>query len=351
MFSGRKIIILGLLVFAFGSELFSKAGPEEPQTIAEGTFKVAALGGEEILYFAFCAGDKMIFSFEEVDNKELKEVEILEYPSTSKFMDYKTTKVEGKMIESVKTTIYKFRFYNSAVGGRVCKYKIIRIPASIETKNFNTTVYWKTLQDTTTYVEQEKYLAKTEMKQIMVIDQTAKVSSQNALNGNSNRNLVEFNMPENTIAWSYYIGVGTEGKNEYEAAKERFLNTSSKYVATIPGYGALGALALEGISVFNQALGEDNVKYRFITDADNAMLFRQGQTYYQYKQGDVINDYQQMTINMQKGPHYLGLINDNIMDVIEVHIKIVAITKQNIYATRPVTKYNIRSYKVPYLRN
>lgn len=346
-----KKVITFVFAFLFCWNLLYSKGSPEPQIVAEATFKVSALGGTEEFYFGFCEGDRIIFFFEEVNNKELKEVEILEYPSASKFMDYKTSKVEGKALDIVKTAIYKFRFYNSAVQGRVCKYKITRIPSNPEKAKFNTTVYWRTLQDTTTYVEQERYLANTEMKQVMAIDQVAKVSSQTALNGNSNLNLVEFNIPENTIAWSFYIGVGSEGKREYEVAKSRFLKTSSKYAATIPGYGPLGALALEGLNVFNQVQGEDNVKYRFITDAANAQLFRQGQSYYQYKQGDVVNDFQQMTTNLQSGAHYLGLVNDNIMEPIDVHIKVVAITKVNYYATRPVTKYNIRSYKQPYLQN
>jgi len=37
-------------------------------------------------------GDQLVFNFQEVNGKELKEIEIIEFPSTSKFMDYKKQK-------------------------------------------------------------------------------------------------------------------------------------------------------------------------------------------------------------------------------------------------------------------
>jgi hypothetical protein len=45
-------------------------------------------------YYGFAEGDQMIFSFEEL--KELKESEIIEMPTSSKFMDYKSIKFTNK---------------------------------------------------------------------------------------------------------------------------------------------------------------------------------------------------------------------------------------------------------------
>lgn len=127
---------------------------QESVEVTEQTLKLGAFK-EEILYFGFAAGDKLIFNFSELDNKEVKEVEILEYPSNSKFSDYKTKKVENKVIPITKKSIYAFRFKNSALGGRICKIKIQRIPANAESQNFNTAVTWEDRQETTynTYVK------------------------------------------------------------------------------------------------------------------------------------------------------------------------------------------------------
>jgi hypothetical protein len=64
-------------------------GQENNILITQTTVKIGGLGTEE-LYFGFEEGDQIIFNFEVVKGKDLKEVEIFEYPNSSIFMDYKT---------------------------------------------------------------------------------------------------------------------------------------------------------------------------------------------------------------------------------------------------------------------
>lgn len=85
--------------------------------ITEQTIKIGRMNEEE-MYFGFAAGDQVIFSFEETSGKELKEVEVVEHPSTAKFSDFKTAKITGKRFIITKAAIYKFRFHNSSVWGR-----------------------------------------------------------------------------------------------------------------------------------------------------------------------------------------------------------------------------------------
>ena len=61
---------------------------QTPIDVAENTFKIGSFG-EEIFYYGFSEGDQILFNFQEVNGKKLKELEIIEIPSTSKFMDYK----------------------------------------------------------------------------------------------------------------------------------------------------------------------------------------------------------------------------------------------------------------------
>ncbi len=292
----------------------------------------------------------MIFNFEELKGKELKEIEIIEMPAQSKFMDYKTKKVENKTLEITKTGIYKFRFANTGLGGRICKFKIQRIPATEATKNFNSSVYWRTVNDTTYIPTDERYLISSDTTIVNVLEQVPKISSQNALNGNSNKTLVDFDLPPGTISWSYYIGVGKEGKEAYDIATQKFISTAASVVSKIPGYGTMAALALHGINYFSKVQGEDNVKYWFITDWNNVLLFKNDRTFLQYKQGDVINDAYQMRQPF-KGKIYLGLLNDNIADPIEVIIKVTAITVKQEWETRNVQKMNIVARQEGYLKN
>lgn len=317
--------------------------------IADNTFKVAGLT-EEVFYFGFAEGDQLIFNFQELKGKQLKELEIIELPSSSKFMDYKSINIENKIINVTKSGIYKFRFSNSAISGRVCKFKIQRIPANDKLKNFNTNVYSRTVYDTTYTPIQENYLIKSDTTAISVVDQIAKVSSKTAMNGNPNNIIVDFALPNSTITWSYYIGVGTEGKEACQKATDEFLSTATEIVSTIPGYGTMAALAITGINYFTKVQGDDNVKYYFITNWDNVMLFKSDQTFCQYKQGDVVNDASRMTQPLS-GKIYLGLKNDNIRDAIEVIIKVTAVTVSQQWGTRSVQKMDITSREELYLQN
>lgn len=316
--------------------------------IAESTLKVSALS-EEVFYYGFAEGDKLMFSFQEVNGNKLKEIEITEMPSSSRFMDYKTKKIEDKVIEIPRTSIYKFRFHNSALFGRICKFLIRRMPASPATQNFNTNVYWHTVNDTIRVPVQENYLEKSDTVAITVVDQIAKVSSSNALNGNPNKSLVDFQLPENTIAWSYYIGVGAEGKVAFERAKDNFINTAATTLSSFSGYGALAALALHGVNTISKVHGSDNVKYWFISDWENVQLFWANNRFNRYKQGDVINDAAQMKSPLA-GKVYLGLLNDNVMEPIEVVVKVTAVQVNQKWGVRIRDQITVTPRQEAYLK-
>lgn len=342
----KKICILISITGLLASSL------SEGQTVidvADNTFKVAGLT-EEVFYFGFAEGDQVIFNFHEVNAKELKELEIIELPSSSKFMDYKTSKIENKTLNIAATGIYKFRFANSAISGRVCKVKIQRIPSNDATIKFNTNVYTRTVYDSTYVPTLERFLIKSDTAAVSIVDQVAKVSSQTAINGNPNKTIVDFSLPEGTISWSYYIGVGKEGREAFQAATDKFLPEATKFAATIPGYGTMAALALTGINYFSKVQGADNVKYYFITNWDNVLLFNSNQQFYQYKQGDVVNDASKMTRPLI-GKVYLGLLNDNISTAIEVTVKVTAMKVTQEWDTRTVQKLNITSREEQYLKN
>ena len=299
----RHTILLTLVLALSISAIFGRTHID----VAETTVKVAALS-EEIFYYGFAEGDQLVFNFEEVNGKELKELEIIELPSSSKFMDYKTKKIENKTINITRTGIYKFRLSNSTIGGRICKCKIQRIPVNDAAKNFNTSVYWKTVYDTTYTTEQEKYLIKTDTSFSDFYSSNPQISSQNALNGNAHYQIVDFVIPENTVSWSFYIGTGKEGKEEYEKSRENFMQNASSIVSKVPGYGPMAALALTGVSYFSKVQGEDNVKYWFLSDANNVAAFQSNQSFNQYKKGDVINEASQMKSPLN-GKVYLALLS------------------------------------------
>jgi hypothetical protein len=321
---------------------------QTPIIVTESTLKIPALS-EEVFYYGFAEGDQVIFSFQEVNGKELKEVEITEWPSSSKFMDYKTKSIPEKILEVSNTSVYKFRFSNTSLAGRVCKILIKRVPANPAREKFNTTVYWRTAYDTLRTPVTETYLEKSDTIIQHVMDNVTKVSSQTAINGNPNKTIVDFDLPENTIAWSYYIGTGKKSSEVFEKAKDDFVNTAAHTISNIPQYGPMAALALYGINAFSKIQGEDNVKYWFITDWQNVQQFMANTSFLQYKQGDVINDAAQMKAPLT-GKVFLGLYNDNVAMAIEVIIKVTAVQVIQKWGTRTVDRITLTPHQEPYVK-
>ncbi len=321
-------------------------GQTNPIDIVENTLKIGGLA-EEVYFCGLAEGDQLIFNFNEVNGKELKEIEIIEMPGSSKFMDYKSKKIENKTLSITKTGIYKFRFLNGALLGRICKFKIQRIPATEQTKNFNTSVYWKTVNDTTFSTVNEKYLVKSDTTITNITNQTVKVHSSGNLNGNTTE--INFALPANTVAWSYYIGVDQAGQQVYEKATKELAANAAPIIAKIPGYGPMAALALGGVSYLSQLQAGEDIDF-YIVDGNNINLFKSGQPFNYLKKGKIINDFSKMTTNY-KGQHIIYFSNDNAVTGVTVAVKVTAIEVSQQWGTRPVKKINVSSREEAYLKN
>lgn len=329
------IIIIGLFFFTT-TVVFG----QEPIDITDQTIK---LGGfkEEELYFGFATGDKIIFNFEEANNKELKEVEIVEYPTNSKFSDYKTKRVDNKTISVTKQGVYIFRLKNSALGGRICKIKIQRIPASEETKNFNSTVTWENQQETTyntytkdvivsydtIYVQKsKKELIKTDTIFTPLFDKTLRVHSETAI-GKIQYTYATAEFPQNAyypnqfnpykstevICWTYWIGVGQKAAEEYVKTNKN-LSSGITALGAMTGYGALASLAVTGISMFSNTNIGDNVRYKFYGIQNGQEII--------FDYGNVVSA-SGRNEKVKQGSFSIELFNDNFRDGIDVNLKMV----------------------------
>lgn len=335
------------LIFLFiGFFFISNFSSSQTIDVVESTLKIGALG-EEVFYYGFAERDKIIFNFEVLKGKELKEIEIIELPSSTKFSDYNAVAINDKVLTVQKTGIYKFRFSNSGVTGRICNYRIQRIPSSEASINFNTSVYWKTIYDTTYYKVNENYLISKDTMVHNITDQIAKVHS--ATNSNGNKSSFNFTLPANTVSWSYYIGVDQAGQNAFNEASKELSQKASPYISSIPGYGPLAALALGSTSYIAQLQSGEDIDY-YICDGNNVNLFLVGQVFYYIKKGKVLNESARMTTNL-KGSYHFCLSNDNAITGVTVVVKVTAISVTENWGTRSVEKMKITSWKMPYLKN
>lgn len=317
---------------------------QKPVMVVESTLKVGPFK-EEAFYYGFAAGDKLIFNFEEANNKELKEIEIMELPSSSKFMDYKTKKIENKTIDIVNTGIYKFRFANSTILPKVCKFSIQRIPASESTQNFNTTVYTRNVDDTTYTTEQESYIDRTDTVLTNLQDRIVKLQAVSA-NG-VNKSTFNFILSENTIAWSYYIYTDEPGKKVYEDAAKKLAANST--VSKFQNYGPLAAEAYGEDSYLKKLQPGKPINF-WIVEGENADLFTNGAQFKYIKKGTVVNDYSRM--DYRKGTLYFCFSNGTSTEPANITVKITSLHINEVLKTRPVQRIlSIKPKTLMYLKN
>lgn len=317
---------------------------QQPIDVTEQTLKVGGVSTEE-MFFAFAAGDQIIFSFSSVDNKELKEIEIDEWPSTSKFSDFKSTKIENKILSVTNTAVYKFRFYNSALSGRICRIKIQRVPASESTKNFNTAVTWKTLSDTSYYTVQEKYLLKQEYvpKILVPVTDFYVNSGSNAMfKGGKSRITFPVILPRNTVEW-YYQFSASRDKEAIQQAKGTF-NLVGQLSKLIDVTGGLKF----GIDMLSQPPGADYCDV-YVMDAFNSTQF-EAKNPYRYFTAGTRENIKSGIVKMQGGAggqFYIGIKNPDATQGVNIAIECVAITLEEEWGVHDVKKMNITFKTVP----
>ena len=351
----RKILAYRLLLLFTAITVTVNA--QEAVDVTDQTLKVGALKEEE-LYFGFAQGDKIIFNFKEINAKELKEVEIVEYPNNSKFSDFKTIQIDNKTINVTKQGVYLFRFKNGTLAGRICKIQIKRIPANASTQNFNTAVNWITKQDTTwntytkdvivgydtTYLQKTKReLVKTEKREELIIDKSQRVHSQTSDNGN--KTYVFFTLPQNqyttykiakVISWAYWVGVGEEANQAWKSNMQIVGGLAKNAAALFTS--PLGALAVGAAAdLLIPKVGED-VSYS-IVDESNKNLFMGGYQYRGWDQGKGVAGFKKFNDeSLCQGTYFVCLANDNLVQAIDANVKVIAIVETNEYEDKPYTE-------------
>lgn len=318
---------------------------QQPVDVVESVVKVG-IKGEESVFYGFAAGDQLIFSFEETNGKEMKEIEIIEMPQNSRFMDVKISKIENKKITVPRTGIYKFRFANSALLPRTCKYKLQRIPASAATQNFNSTVYYDTYNDTSYVTEIENYISKADTIINNFQERTIKVNPTSA--PGTSKATFNFMLPENTVAWGYYLTAEKAGQQIYQDAGRVLATNAEQAISKFPTYGPLAAVALERQSYLTKLDTGMHINY-WVVESDHADAFMSGQQFRFVKKGRAINDFSRM----EPGDKAFNFCfhNDYKDSQISVSVKITAILINETLASREVRRMIVTPRSGMHLKN
>lgn len=334
-----------LLAVIFGS-LSVLTYSQQPIDVAESVVKVG-IKGEEVVYYGFAEGDQLIFSFEEASGKEMKEIEILEMPANSRFMDIKISKIENKTITIPRTAIYKFRFANSALLPRACKYKIQRIPASAATQKFNSTVYFDAYNDTSYTSEVEAYIDRTDTVINNFQERNVRVNPLTA--PGSSKTTFNFTLPENTVAWSYYIYADRAGQEVFMNAVKELNANAGPVLEKFPKYNPVAAVAVDANSYLTKLDTGQHINY-WIVENENAELFQSGQQFrFVKKGGKIINDFSKMEPGDRA--YYFCLHNDYKDVQVTVTVKITAILINEKLSSRTIRKMHITPRHGMHLRN
>ena len=322
----------------------SALSAQTPVDVYKGTVKIAPVS-EDTMYFSFAKGDQLVFDFESTTGRELMEFEILQYPHYSKFREDNKVKMQGRKVAIGESGVYWFRMANRSGTERNCKLHIWRIPASAATKNFKSTVAWKTISDTTYTAATEKYITR---RDTIVINRETIVTTQGKQSRyGSTTQFPEFDLPGKTIAWSFYIGANKPGLQSFQEAEQKFTQANATAPTSIPGYNPLAALALTGKSYFTPIQNTQTITYS-IVDATNATLAKQEQPFKSYRSKKISNDFSAMKDPLaDKIYFYLKNETDGTIDVM---IKIAAIVVYERWAERQVQKMEVLKSKVPVVK-
>ena len=318
---------------------------QSPIIVTETNFKLPILG-EEFFYFGFAEGDRIVFSFEELSGKDLKEVEIIEFPSTSRYKEYKTKAIQNKTLTVPRTGIYQFRFANTVVLQKTCKLKIERIAASEATKNFNSTVYWRTVYDTTYRNLHQQPAASDQYKTASLLLPTAYHLDANTAGGES-QVIAPISLPDFSAEW-YYKYTVVKNKEQAEMLKSTLdlKGTLTKLITE------KGNLSFSADSMLAPA-GVDTCRI-YLLDESNQQMFESKSPFRHFKEGTrekaTSGVVKIKTANFPNA--FLGIKNPNAQADIYVVIEAVAIiSPDDTIQTAETQSVSVKARKEPFLKN
>lgn len=159
------------------------------------------------MYYGFAEGDEIVIDFATENKKGTQAIEVTEFESKSVvYSNRQFQTLDGIRIKVPKTAIYKFEFGTNHVFDRQAKVTIKRIPASDVNKNFNCNVTWKSINDTTYTMVEEKRKLSSSYEAVTLqtpIDQYVNSGRNATFQGGKSRIICQITLPENTVEWYY----------------------------------------------------------------------------------------------------------------------------------------------------
>ncbi|MFN3404355.1 MAG: hypothetical protein ACK40G_09705 [Cytophagaceae bacterium] len=349
-----NILILLCSSFCF----FVLSSRAEEIVVADALIKIKGKAAAEV-YIGLQEGDQLVMDIEETGRRKVVAAEVWQYPDNLRYRQEDLSLVDDKIIPVTHTGVFLIKFKNSSLFNCSVRYKLVRIPKSASASRFNTNVYWKTAFDTVYSFSKKRGVFYDTSIVSVIPHQVQRVYARTAFNGKSNKSYISFDLPANTISWSYYIGVGENSEVIFRQAEEKArrrredlkniaAGMSRIFYADPSASLALGILALYGIAEFGVPDRADNVQYYFVKDEQAALSFVNKSNFFSYEKGDGPLSGKRIE-GKTSGKQFLCLQNDNYLEAIDVHLRIAAVTVTETKGERLVKSYTLKEKKVPYI--
>jgi hypothetical protein len=311
--------------------------------VADTVFKLPILG-EQLFYYGFAEGDQVVISFQEENGKELKEIEVVQWPATSKFKQGKISNLQNKTLSIAATGVYQFRFANTVMLQKSCRLKVERKPIDVS-KAFNSTVYWRTIYDTI-YRNLKPPPAPESYKTVALIPPAVYYLEPNTPD-NKPRLTVPIQLPDFTSEW-YYTYATTTDKKKAETLKSTLQLSANLKQRIIQSGGT--SFTADSLPIPE---GSDSCRI-YLLDQSNRQLFDDHVNFRHFREGTRENTKSGVVkIKIATFPNaYLGIRNTNPDSGIYVALEVVAIIppeeQEQVAETQSVS---IRAKNEPYLKN
>ena len=303
---------------------------------------------EKKLYFAFDKGDKISLDLTFEKGRKLKQVDFYEYPDIHLTSDYKIKRNFIKHIKIKERGIYVFKFINRSIFPKILKINLDRVPGEGSSKDFNTTVYWQTQNDTIfNYIDKEIEVKKYDIKTVVPLTSFYINSGSNAtLLGGKSRISIPLSLPENAIKCYYQFSAA---KNKSEIGK---LSNLTKQLSGI-------FADTKSIDINTDDLQEPYGRTYcdvYLLDERNSHLFERKKAYQYIPEGSRRNakaGIVEIPLNREEKNLYIGFKNPLKIQGIHINFEASAIveTTEKVHKKlKDMDNYKVIVKKTPYIK-
>lgn len=328
-------------------------------TVAELQVKLDANKTEELMY-GFATGDRIIFTIK-ADGSNLGEASVLQYPDVYKYKGQNISEDKREFTVTDKG-VYVFRLVNNSRGKRTATVTIQRVPKNSDTRNFNTAIKWANVQDTSWVsvtkevvvgydslrVQKNRRVVASENKyEEVVLDKSQRVAAKTSFG--DTRTFVELTLPANVVgkdetkkvvAWAYWVGVGEESNEFWKQNRKMIVGAvqgAASYFST-----PLGGIAAGAVTNLMLPVNGEDVEYALTNEA-NKTLFIDRKEFKAIDKGKGVASYQRFTDSkLLQGKYYVALANDNLIQPIDINVKVSAIIEHIKYKDEKYTDYDVK---------